>query len=105
MTTEFPCTHPDNWPCKHDESGACVTEATYGRWIEQKVAADSAGTGTYFNPDPRLVGDVDMALGDSRKLPLGLTGNSEEVPLPADFNDVPNVDERALVEWQQRKQR
>ncbi len=34
--------------------------------------------------------------------PLGVTGNSEVIPLPDGFNDVPRVDTDALEFWRKR---
>lgn len=108
--TDFPnmCTHPDTWACKLDESGTCKTDAEFAKWVEHSVVTESAGTGTYFNPDPHLVGDLDTTLDDTKKLPLGVTGNSEEVRLPEDLQNLndelpPNQD--ALNEWRERKKR
>lgn len=111
MTIDDPCTHPAEWACKPslNDPTRCVGQAKWEAWIvaEEKMAkARADGKKLYINTDesPNIVGNVDMTATD-RKQPLAPTGKSEDIPLPSDFNDVPDVDERALDEWRQRKRR
>lgn len=111
MTIKYPCTHPAEWACKPspDDPTRCVGQGEWEAWIvaeEEMAKARADGKKLYINTtkNPNIVGDVDMTAND-RKQPLASTGNSEDIPLPPDFNDVPDVDEHALDEWRQRKRR
>jgi hypothetical protein len=108
MSFEFPCTHPAEWECKQSEAG-CVVQIQYEASIaaEAEMArARAEGRELYINRDsnPNIVGNVDMTDND-RKESLAPSGTSYEVPLPPDFNDVPDVDHDALEYWRRLKER
>ncbi|GAB5903623.1 Uncharacterised protein [Mycobacteroides abscessus subsp. massiliense] len=79
MSFEFPCTHPDNWPCKESNihPGRCGTQEIYD-------AAMGSIDGHYaLNPDGSAgVGEVESR--DSEMHKTGWTGNGQEVTLDAE---------------------
>lgn len=104
VDNDFPCAHPEGMPCKPTADGRCGTDVSYAKWIEQSATTEKAGTGTFVTENPDIVGDVDMTHPDLKHR-LGVTGNSEVVPLPDELqnlNDVPDVDHSALEFWRKR---
>jgi hypothetical protein len=82
MTIDFPCTHPDNWPCKDSRinPGSCGTQEVHD-------AAMGCIDGHYaLNPQGNAgAGEVEMH--DSELHKTGWTGNSEVVTLDDDDED------------------
>lgn len=108
MSFEF-CTHPETLACQAapEDSTRCVVQAKHEAWILAEAEMETAqaeGKSLYFTPKPDLVDEVDMT-HESDKLQLGATGNTEQISLPTDFNDVPDVDHDALAYWRQHKER
>ncbi|WP_407559300.1 hypothetical protein [Mycobacterium paraintracellulare] len=62
----------------------------------------------HINLQDGITYDVDgipSGVGEDTKIPLGPLGPVDEIALPDDFNNVPDVDEGALNEWRKRKAR
>lgn len=46
-----------------------------------------------------------LSVREDTKIPLGQLGAVDEYEVPADLNDVPDVDDDALAEWRSHKAR
>lgn len=76
MTIEFPCTHPDSWPCRPSNinPGRCGTQEVYD-------AAMGCIDG-HYSLNPKGNGDVGAVEPvDSELHKTGWTGNGEQVTL------------------------
>ncbi|WP_234795559.1 hypothetical protein [Mycobacteroides saopaulense] len=75
------CTHPESWPCTNDQD--CPSQKA----VDARIALE---TGTATNDFPSHIKSPGIAY-------------SIPVEDGRDFNDVPNVDERALKAWRARE--
>jgi hypothetical protein len=74
-------------------------------------AASGVDKADHVNLQDGITYDVEgipSGVGEDTKIPLkpfNPLDEPEQIPLPADFDDVPDVNQDALAEWRQRKQR
>lgn len=90
--------HGENFPCEqYEEHRKLMHRLNSG--------VDRAD---HLNLRDGIMFDVDgipSGVGEDTKIPLGPLGPVGEHDLPDDFNEVPDVNDDALAEWGQHKER